>query len=151
MYNLKNVSWYMIILPPKKSRCKLHIHLGINVFILSVLVGNFSVTPIQNMQPHCSSKSQCISSCFMLFGDDITQIKSLRSHNQMFMQLAFKQMTEWEALSRMLNVSESNIYTIKMDNIHSVREQMFQHWMRKNGSRATLHGCPHHSCLCYCV
>ena len=78
---------------------------------------------------------------FVLLGGDATPIKSVRSHNQMLMQLASKLMAEWEALGRMLNVSEPDIYAIKADNIHSVKEQavqMFQHWMRKNGSRATL-------------
>ena len=78
---------------------------------------------------------------FTLLRADITPIKSVRSHNQMLMQLASKLMVEWEALGRMLNVSEPDIYAIKADNIHSVKEQavqMFQHWMRKNGSRATL-------------
>ena len=77
----------------------------------------------------------------VLLGGDTTPIESVRSHNQMFMQLASKLMAEWEALGRVLNVSEPDIYAIKADNIHSVKEQavqMFQHWMRKNGSRATL-------------
>ena len=78
---------------------------------------------------------------FMLLGGDTTPIKSVHSHNQMLMLLASKLMAEWEALGRMLNVSEPDMYAIKADNIHSVKEQavqMFQHWMRKNGSRATL-------------
>ena len=78
---------------------------------------------------------------FTLLGGDTTPIKSVRSHNQMMMQLASKLMAEWEALGRMLNVSEPDLYATKADNIHSVKEQavqMFQQWIRKNGSTATL-------------
>ena len=78
---------------------------------------------------------------FVLLGGDTTPIESVHSHNQMLMQLASKLMAEWETLGRMLNVSEPDIYAIKADNIHSVKEQavqMFQHWMRMNGSGATL-------------
>ena len=54
---------------------------------------------------------------FVLLGGDTTLIKSIRSHNQMLMQLASKLMAEWEALGRMLNVSEPDINAIKADNI----------------------------------
>ena len=80
---------------------------------------------------------------FTLLGGDATPIKSIRSHNKMFMQLASKMTAEWEGLGRLLNVSEPDIYAIKMDNIHSVTEQvvqMFRQWLMKNGSKATLGG-----------
>lgn len=78
---------------------------------------------------------------FTLLGGDPTPVKLLRSHNKMFMQLARKMMAEWEPLGRALDISESYIYTIRRDHVHSVIEQavqMFQQWLMTHGSRATI-------------
>jgi len=68
-------------------------------------------------------------------------VKSVRTHNKMFMQLAMNMKAEWEPVGRMLGIGEPKLYSIKRDNPHSVKEQavqMFQQWLMKNGSRATL-------------
>jgi len=78
---------------------------------------------------------------FTLLGGDTTPVKSVRSHNKMFMLLANKMMAEWEPLGRMLYVSDNYIFTIKRDHAHSVKEQavqMFQQWLMQNGSKATI-------------
>ncbi|XP_065886265.1 uncharacterized protein [Dysidea avara] len=68
-------------------------------------------------------------------------VKSVRTHNKMFMQLAMNMVAEWEPVGRMLGIGEPKLYSIKRDNPQSVQEQavqMFQQWLMKNGSRATL-------------
>jgi len=78
---------------------------------------------------------------FNLLGNDATQIRVLPSHQKMFMSLATNLLAEWEALGRMLNVSEAELYAIKRDYMYSVREQavqVLQKWLDKNGSKATI-------------
>lgn len=68
-------------------------------------------------------------------------VKSVRTHNKMFMQLAMNMTAEWEPVGRMLGIGEPKLYSIKRDFPHSVEEQavqMFQQWLMKNGSRASL-------------
>ena len=70
-----------------------------------------------------------------------TPVKALRTHNKMFMQLAMNMVAEWEPVGRTLGIGEPKLYSIKRDNPYSVQEQavqMFQQWLMKNGSRATL-------------
>jgi len=81
------------------------------------------------------------SSCFADLKANSNPVKSVRTHNKMFMQLAMNMVAEWEPVGRMLGIGEPKLYSIKRDNPHSVQEQavqMFQQWLMKNGSRATL-------------
>ena len=176
----------MIVLAPKKSRCKSHNFniIILYVIILFLIVAHFSggVAPTNNhrnqqpqqqqwqyqqqpqqwqhhqgmthqpLPPHQSPAPPVNSPSgipnveqanliFTLLGGDDTPVKSIRSHNKMFMQLASKLMAEWEGLGRLLNLSEPDMYAIKADNIHSVTEQavqMFRQWLMRNGSKATL-------------
>ncbi|XP_065919084.1 uncharacterized protein [Dysidea avara] len=78
---------------------------------------------------------------FNLLGDDVTQICVLPSHQRMLMSLATNLLAEWEALGRMLNISEAELYAVKRDYMYSVQEQAVQvlrKWLDKNGSKATL-------------
>jgi len=78
---------------------------------------------------------------FNLLRDDTTQISILPSHQRMLMSLAANLVAEWEALGRMLDMSEADLYMIKRDHMYSVQEQavqMLRKWLDKNGSRATL-------------
>ena len=81
------------------------------------------------------------SSHFVDLKANSNPVKSVRTHNKMFMQLAMSMVAEWEPVGRMLGIGEPKLYSIKRDNPHSVQEQavqMFQQWLMKNGSRATL-------------
>ena len=98
-------------------------------------------------QPMNASFMQEFKSCsradliFNLLGDDVTQISVLPSHQRMLMSLATNLLAEWEALGRMLNISEAELYAIKRDYMYSVQEQAVQvlrKWLDKNGSKATL-------------
>lgn len=78
---------------------------------------------------------------FNLLRDDSTQISTLPSHQRMLMSLATNLVAEWEALGRILDVSEADLYAIKRDYMYSVQEQAVQvlrKWLDKNGSKATL-------------
>ena len=86
-------------------------------------------------------KSRQANLIFNLLGDDATQVGALSSHQRMLMSLAANMVAEWEALGRMLNVSEADLYAIKRDYMFSVQEQAVQvlrKWLDKNGSKATL-------------
>ena len=61
----------------------------------------------------------------------------------MLMELVSNLDAKWEALGRMLNVSEPDIDAIKtkFKNVHMVEiqaVQMFEHWVRKSGSEVTV-------------
>ena len=109
-------------------------------------MGHQPLPPQQSPAPPINSPSgmpnvEQANLIFTLLGGDDTPIKSIRSHNKMFMQLASKLVAEWEGLGRLLNLSEPDMYAIKADNIHSVIEQavqMFRQWLMRNGSKATL-------------
>ena len=68
-------------------------------------------------------------------------IKSVHLYNQMLVQLGSDLRAEWEALGRMLNVSEADLNAIKTNNVHVMKERvvrMFKYWVKKNGSEATV-------------
>ena len=68
-------------------------------------------------------------------------IESICLYNQMFAQFGYDLKAEWEALGKMLNVSVSDLNAIKTNNVHTVEEQpalMFDQWIKKNGSEATV-------------
>ena len=93
-------------------------------------------TTVQDLQSY--SQANLI---FNLLQDDATQISMLPSHQRMLMSLATSMASEWEALGRMLNISEAELYAIKRDYMYSVQEQavqVLQKWLDKNGSKATL-------------
>ena len=98
-------------------------------------------------KPKTASSMQDLQSCsqanliFNLLQNDATQISMLPSHQRMLMSLATSMVSEWEALGRMLNISEAELYAIKRDYMYSVQEQavqVLQKWLDKNGSKATL-------------
>ena len=67
-------------------------------------------------------------------------IESIYRRDKMFMHLGYDLKAEWEALGRMLNVRRSDLDDIKTNNVCMVDRavQMFEHWVEKNGSGATV-------------
>ena len=78
---------------------------------------------------------------FDLLKDDATAISALPSHQRMLMSISTNLAAEWEALGRMLNISEAELYAIRRDYAYSVQEQavqMLRKWLDRNGSKATI-------------
>ena len=101
----------------------------------------FSYTQLTNTASLQDPRSSQANLIFNLLGDDTTQVGVLPSHQRMLMSLAANMVAEWEALGRMLYVSEADLYAIKRDYMFSVQEQAVQvlrKWLDKNGLKATL-------------
>ena len=59
----------------------------------------------------------------------------------MFALLAKNMTARWEALARMLNLEENDLFAIKSDYRDSMQEQavqMFHKWLENNGPAATI-------------
>ena len=74
---------------------------------------------------------------------NVIPIKSICLYSKMLSELGSNLNEEWETLGRMLNVSEPDMDVIKakFNDFHMVEEQpvqMLEHWVRKNGSEATV-------------
>ena len=77
---------------------------------------------------------------FTLLESDATPIYSIHSYNEMFSELAINMMGEWEDLGRKLNVDDLAIHSIQTHHYTetSQAEQMLQHWLTSERSKATL-------------
>ena len=75
-----------------------------------------------------------------LLESDTTPIYSIHSYNEMFSELAINMMGEWKDLGRKLNVDDLSIRSIQTHHYTktSRAEQMLQHWLKSEGSGATL-------------
>ena len=96
----------------------------------------------QPSDPVHSQKNDQANLIFQLLSKDTTQVKSLR-YKKMFAFLAKNMTAKWEALARMLDLGENDLFSIKSDYRDSVQEQavrMFHKWLENNGSAATIGG-----------
>ena len=97
-------------------------------------------TAPQPSDPVHSQKNDQANLIFQLLSKDTTQVKSLR-YPKMFAFLAKNMTAKWEALARMLDLRENDLFSIKSDYRDSVQEQavqMFHKWLENNGSAATI-------------